>query len=97
MKQVTPTTDDHLDEAMETITNLERQTVCKNFLLTLQEIEGQLKSIKGQSAVLKAPPLPDLERVHISIDQCQVRQRKTGAIFSAKSAKFSLLYLEPLP
>lgn len=57
---------------MESIADVETGAACKKFLLTLQELEHQLKAIKEQSSVLKAPLVPDLEGVHSSIDHCQV-------------------------
>ena len=54
------------------ISDHEKQSTCKGFVLTLHDLENQLKGITEQISVLKPPEVPDLERVHASIDQCQV-------------------------
>jgi hypothetical protein len=69
---VTPTTEEQLEVAMESIGDLEVREACKKFLLTLQDLEQQLKGVREESSVLKAPRVPDLESVHASIDHCQV-------------------------
>lgn len=70
--QVTPTSDDQLEQAMDSVGVPERRSACKQFLQSLQALETQLQGVKEQVSVLQAPQLPDLEKVHISIDQCQV-------------------------
>lgn len=57
---------------MKTIADAEKRAECQTFLLTLQEMEQQLRATRDQSSVLKAPLVPDLESVHASIGQCQV-------------------------
>lgn len=58
--------------AMESISDLETQEACKKFLLTLKDLERQLKAIKEESSLLKVPRVPHLEGVHASIDHCRV-------------------------
>ena len=39
----------------------------------MRETESRLKMCEDKLLVLRSPQLPDLERVHATIDQCQVR------------------------
>ncbi len=56
---------------MEGVSDLQLQTTCKELVNAMRETESQLKMCEDKLLVLRSPQLPDLERVHATIDQCQ--------------------------
>ncbi len=56
---------------MEGVSNLQLQITCKELVKAMRESKSQLKMCEDKLLVLHSPQLPDLERVHATIDQCQ--------------------------
>ena len=68
----TPLDEPALQKAISYLGSAEVRSSCQQFILPLRTLETDLRDVAEQISVIKIPQVPDLERVHSIIDQCQV-------------------------